>query len=307
MSDPEPSPPPMALPNSRQLLFTIFTIPLELTHRILTFCHPWDVAAFSQTCRLAHELVQDEYLWRQLWHVYPFDDPQVVFAHRKEAGLVMTSDLHPSGYRWKGEFTRRLEAELIATKRREQYSLLSSKDKKAALQVFVDVIAEALPASNLNGKFPDIFYSDNIQWMERVLWNSRLIAPLLQSLEDEREISELQSHIRSCMDHHWGGRTRRATSDRRNRSRAFVYDLRNYGYRNDYGPYHPNGAVNWVHIEHLVNVVLANLEDLPHRTPTRPPTSLESLRPYSAPGNYSLRDWAGVKGWSCMGMYDKPC
>jgi hypothetical protein len=211
--------------------------------------------------------------------------------------------MDPSGDRWKHEFTRRLRAELVATKKREQYSVLSSRAKKEALQVFISVLKGTLPVFEGNDRdeeIAEISYSHNIRWVKRVLCNSRLIAPVLQSLEDEREISELQAHIRSCMDEYeWGGRTRRATSDRRNRSRAYVYDLRNYTYRNDFGPYHADGRTSWIHIEHLVNVVLSNLQELPVNIvkPPRPPSCLESLRPYTAPGGYSPGDWAGVEGW----------
>ncbi|KAF5355737.1 hypothetical protein D9756_004027 [Leucocoprinus leucothites] len=288
----------------------IFTIPLELVHRILTLGHPDDVAAFSRTCRSAHELVQDEYLWRQIWHAYPFDDPELLRAHRQAVCLATSLEISPLRDGWKAEFTRRIRAEHVALKKREHYSSLSPKEKKTALQVFVSVLEGALPASvggGMEGKFRDASISQNIQWVQRVLFHSRLIAPVLQSLEDEKEISELQAHIRSCMDEYeWGGKTRRAISDRRNRSRAFVYDLRNYSYKNDYGPYHPDGRVSWVHIENIVNVVLSNLQDLPVHivSPARPPSGLESLRPYSAPGKYSPRDWAGVEGLLSLFLMD---
>ncbi|KXN81105.1 hypothetical protein AN958_06059 [Leucoagaricus sp. SymC.cos] len=280
----------------------ILTIPLELSHRILIFCHPYDVAAFSRTCRLAYELVQDEYLWQRLWHSYSFDNPQLVLETRRAVALIPAPESHPSSDGWKLEFTRRMRAELVATKTREQYALLSSRDKREALQVFVSVLEESLPAFGTkvwDGTPVDLSCSENVCWVQRVLQKSRLIAPVFLSLEDEKEISELQARIRSCMDEfEWGGKTRRATADRRNRSRAFVYDLRNYGYTTAYGPYRADGRVNWTHVEHLVNVVLSNLNDLPSHivTPARPPFGLDSLRPYTAPGKYSPRDWAGVEG-----------
>ncbi|KAF9454995.1 hypothetical protein P691DRAFT_754120 [Macrolepiota fuliginosa MF-IS2] len=301
MPDPGPTTAPTAHPQLVAQLHTIFTIPLELTHRILTSCHPWDIAAFSRTCRLAHDLVQDEYLWRQLWHLYPFDDPQAVLKHRHAVNLPISPDLHPSGSEWKDVFTRRLKAELVATMKRGDLSLVSLRDKKDALQVFVSIIEEGLPAPgdlSTQGMLTSISVSKNIQWLERVLSKSKLIAPSIVVFDSPPETGQLQAHIRSCIgDAEWANKSRRQMSDRRNKSRAYVYDLRNYDSKNDYGPFRISGDVNWVHAEHLINVVLANLRDLPQNlTHARPPSSLESLRPYTAPGKYSPQDWAGIEG-----------
>ena len=277
----------------------LLTIPLELLRHILIFCHPCDIIAFSRTCRSAHELVQDGYLWRQVWHIYSFDDPHFVLAHRQAVGLL-TPDVEPlsSDYQWKVQFTRRMRAELLATKKWGHFSSLPSQDKKAALELFVSILEQASPAGVGRGKLRDL--SADIEWTQRVLSESRLIAPGLLSPEDETEIRELQARIRSGMDEkEWDGETRCGVSDRRNRSRAFVYDLRNYNYRNDYAPHHANGKVNWIHVEYIINVISSNLQDLPVHiaSPARPPSGLESLRPYSAPGGYSPKDWAGVEGW----------
>lgn len=301
MSDPGPTTHPMAHHRPAQPVM-IFTIPLELAHRILTFCHPWDVAAFSQTCRLAYELVQDEYLWRQLWHAYPFDDPQAILELRHAANLPTTPEVYPPESRWKDEFTRRLKAELIATRKRGDLSLMPLKDKRDALQVFVSIVNEALPAldsDNGRGISANTSTSKNTQWLERLFPKARLNPPSIIAFDSPPEISQLQAHLRSCMvDMEWAGKTRWQLSGRRNKSRAYVYDLRKYDSRNDYGPFRTSGDVNWVHVEHLINVVLANLQDLPlHRTFAHPPSGLESLRPYSAPGSYSPQDWAGVEGW----------
>lgn len=285
-------------------LLTIFSIPLELTHRILTFCHPWDVAAFSRTCRLAHELIQDEYLWRELWHVYSFDDPQVTLRRRHAANLSTTPDMYPSGAgRWRGEFTRRMKAELIATMKRGDLLQIPPRDRRDALHVFVSAFKEAIPAFGLDNACQrdptDIPFSATMQWLERVLHKSELIMSTTAAFDNAPETVQLQAHLRSCMgDLAWVGRTRRQMSDKRNKSRAFVYDLRNYSSKTDYGPFRASGDVSWVHVEHLINVVLANLGDLPsHLTLTRPPRGLESLRAYTAPGKYSPQDWAGVEGW----------
>jgi hypothetical protein len=46
------------------------------------------------------------------------------------------------------------------------------------------------------------------------------------------------------------------------RSRAFVYDLRNYRWGNDFGPFDERGCVNWVHLQALHHTVSMHLVDL---------------------------------------------
>jgi len=120
--------------SSMQLL----TVPLELLHRILIFCHPCDIASFSRTCRSAHEVVQDGYLWRQIWHTYSFDNPHLVLAYRQAVGLY-TPEMEPlsSNYQWRTQLTQRIRAELLVTKRQQHFSSLSLRDKEAVLQLFI--------------------------------------------------------------------------------------------------------------------------------------------------------------------------
>jgi len=188
-----------------------------------------------------------------------------------------------------------MRAELLVTKRQQHFSSLSLRDKKAVLQLFISILEQALPADVGNSKVQDL--SADIEWAQRVLSDSMVIAPGALSLKDEREIHELQARIRSGMDeYNWDGK---AQCKRRNRSRAIVYNLLNYSHRNDYAPCHANGKVNWIHIECIIDVISSNLQDLPVQIvlPTRPPSGFGSLRPYSAPGGYSPKDWAGVEGW----------
>ena len=274
----------------------LLTVPIELLHRILIFCHPCDIASFSRTCRSAYEVVQDGYLWRQIWHTYSFDNPHLVLAYRQGVGLY-TPESEPlsSDYQWRSQFTQRMRAELLVTKRQQHFSSLSLRDKEAVLQLFISILEKALPADVGNGQLQDL--SADIEWAQRVLSESMVIAPGALSLEDEREIHELQARIRSGMDEfNWD---RKAQCKRRNRSRAIVYNLQNYSHGNDYAPCHANGKVNWIHIGCIADVISSNLQDLPVQTVSsaRPPSGFGSLRPYSAPGGYSPKDWAGVEDW----------
>jgi len=81
------------------------------------------------------------------------------------------------------------------------------------------------------------------------------------------------------------------------KSRCFVYDLRNYRRDNNYGPFLRDGAVNWTHAESIVNVIALNIAE-PEWWDQRPPMGLNATQPYSAPGAScsATVDWAGVVG-----------
>lgn len=86
---------------------------------------------------------------------------------------------------------------------------------------------------------------------------------------------------------------------RRSQSRHFVYDLRNYTVNRSWGPLLPNGSPNWVHLYYLMNVVWANICDLPgFWSNVRPPIGLEAIRAFSAPAAFNSSDWAGIQGES---------
>lgn len=267
----------------------IFTIPLELTHRILTFCRPRDVAVFSRTCRIAYQLAQDEYLWQRLWHAYPFDDPQLILSQRRAVKLPTDLTVHAEVGRWRVELTRRMKAEFIATMKLKDLPRVSVGDKRDALDILVSAVSMTLPALD------DTPFSANMRWLDTVLHKSELVMSTTTAFDCSPEILNRLAHLRSCMDPAWADRTMQQESTRRNESRAFVYDLRNYSSGNDFGPFDPSGDVNWIHVEHLINVILANIRDLPSY-PVAPPLELESLRAYTAPGQHSLQDWAGVQG-----------
>lgn len=261
---------------------TILTIPVELTHRILTFCRPRDVVVFSRTCRVAYELARDDYLWQQLWPAYPFDGPGVTSSRRQLVGLPTAAF-----EAWRVELVRRMKAEFMATMKRKDLSRVSIGDKMDALDTLISVVSQALPALD------DTSPSADMRWLDTLLHKSELVISKTAT-DNPPEIAKRQAHLRSCMGPARIFRTGRQISARRNESRAFVYDLRKYSSQNDFGPFDTNTNVNWIHVEHLINVILANIRDLPsHLTP---PLELESLRAYSAPGQYSQPDWAGVEG-----------
>ncbi|KAF8640766.1 hypothetical protein AX17_000416 [Amanita inopinata Kibby_2008] len=256
---------------------SVFATPVELIQRILTLCHPCDVAAFAMTCHLAYNTVYgstDQFLWRQLFLLYPFDD------------LIIPN--HHSLIDWKAHLVRRMSAELAA-----RSSASISIDKACdALQTMVSVTEQLSAVKDER----DTLASKDLKWMEEKFRSSTLLAISLP-----REAAHLQARLRSyfmlCSDARNSTSSHVALLKRRALSRVSVYCLRNYRPETRWGPLLSSGDVNWIHIEHLVTVILTNLYELPAILPIwRPRLSLESIRPHSAPGVHSSRDWAGVAG-----------
>lgn len=264
----------------------VLTVPVELTERILTFCHPSDVAAFSRSCRIAYNIVYhgaDQYLWRSLFLSHPFDDPRKFLQGGPDAHTIS----NPVSIDWKAKLLHRMTTEMNALN-----ASASAIDKKLTLQTFVSVVQDAPPVTQSCEEKP----SYDLQWLERVLRETRILEGA--ATPDEAQLhARLRSYLALSIDDGKDDKTRIRLRARRHRSRGFVYDLRNYNVHSHYGPYLRGGGVNWVHVEHLINVVLMNLCELPSAwAHTKPPIGLEATRLHSAPRPSTPSDWAGVEG-----------
>ncbi|KAJ3985379.1 hypothetical protein F5890DRAFT_1156935 [Lentinula detonsa] len=261
----------------------LLSIPAELVHHILAFCLPTDVANFSKICRLSFDLVysgNDQFLWRELF-LNSYDDPRKAI---RTLTLDEVSFLKP--FDWKYELQSRTEAEIIA--RRTPHA--EPDERQRALETFISAALQALPTPRNTEDQPSL----NLQWLDRVLRETRM----LNQLQTETQAhSRLRAYISLSHDPSTDEDSRQAVAARRIDSRCFVYDIRNYRNVNYWGPFLANGSVNWTHVEHLANVVLTNLRELPGSwAATVPPSGLENTRAFSAPGPYSDTDWAGVEG-----------
>lgn len=258
----------------------------EIIEHALIHCHPRDVAAFSQTCRAARQLVyhnKDQYLWRQLFLSCPFDDP----------GKALQG-LHGS-FDWKGELQRRVCAEMIA-----HSSRATAEELTGALETFLNVVRTASPVTQGYERVP----SQSLLWVVDVLQSSNMLhTPLFDHYNTSQNLAHLRSYLALTLDDYdndddlcgieW-------MKVLRTKSRCYVYDLSNYCRENDWGPFRKNGRVNWVHVESIINVLLSNLAESsePSQMDIRPPCGLEATRAYSAPGATARnpKDWAGVEG-----------
>ncbi|KAJ3556319.1 hypothetical protein NM688_g2093 [Phlebia brevispora] len=277
----------------------LLDIPHELAEHILKFCHVCDVSRVSQTCRNMHKLVypdDDNYLWRELFLLYPFDDP------RKR--MIMPGEEVPDEMDWKGELQRRVLAERIL--------LTDPASLEEQEEAVIRALSTMVHAVNIATRGPHGAESHNLTWVYNVLTKS----PVLNDVSFKSEFSiigQLQARLRCYLGltHQTGesDASRQFLKELRTKSRCYTYDLRKYNRETYWGPYlvwkrHPSDdgelVVNWEHIEHIMNVIIMNIRDVPSEwEDIWPKWGLDATRLYSAPGSTRSRDprdWAGVEG-----------
>ncbi|TRM60566.1 hypothetical protein BD626DRAFT_504493 [Schizophyllum amplum] len=145
------------------------------------------------------------------------------------------------------------------------------------------------------------------------LWRTRLqrliraqsLAPILESMLDM--ISYVVPLPSRCLHTHFGLTRKDHDPARRVRSRAYVYDLRNYRPETEYGPFLPDGGVDWVLMRNLHHVMSMHFA-----FPELPDDDAVALYPMCLPytqlmmpeGEKENQDWAGVTGaWKVAFCY----
>ncbi|KAK0456391.1 hypothetical protein EV421DRAFT_1752147 [Armillaria borealis] len=259
---------------------TLFVIPPEIIQHILAFCHPLDVSAFSRTCRAAYDVVyspNDQYLWRELI-IHHFDDPR--------KSLRCTTSSIPLRYDWKMELQRRMISSSIVLNARG----ISDDQLRFALETFISIIDDVSPMSQIQA-----VPSNGLRWLGCLLHQSQIL--YRQPPQELKQLVARLSVYFLFSDADEDEEYALISPGQRTESRCFAYDLRNYNMGNNWGPYLRDGSVNWLHVQHLMTVIWANLADLPERWKNvRPSVGLEATRAFSAPDIASQRDWAGVEG-----------
>ncbi|KAK0465239.1 uncharacterized protein EV420DRAFT_1637389 [Desarmillaria tabescens] len=195
----------------------------------------------------------------------------------------------PFFYDWKAELQRRMISAFIVLNARG----ISDEQLRLALETFISVIDDVSPIPQI----PHIQAapSNGLRWLTCLLHQSQILfrrpPQELQQLVARLSVYFLFSDVDEDEEYAL------ITLGQRTESRCFAYDLRNYKMANNWGPYFEDGSVNWLHVQHLMTIIWANLADLPERWKNvRPPVGLEATRAFSAPAIASQQDWAGVEG-----------
>lgn len=246
-----------------------------------------------------HELIypsEDNYLWREMFLGHPFDDP------RKAVILSNSSEIPFDGIDWKSELQRRVKAERVL---RTDFADLARAGQGHAVALALSTVIAVVESARQGSNDDE---AHNIAWAHQVLTGPHSHTVLADtSLHSTHPVVlQHQARLRCYLALSHERAAAAASVQRlqavRSRSRAYVYDLRKYARATLWGPYAlRDGALvaNWVHLEHIVNVVVLNARATPSEwKDVWPPWGLDATRAYSAPRTLERdpRDWAGVEG-----------
>ena len=269
---------------------TLALIPPEIIERILLFLDPLEVAAFSQTCKSFYNLVyasRDNHLWRTLFLAQPFDDPRRALTPHLDRPS-------PERIDWKGSLQAIIRARTVLM----DPSKCRPGEHEVILRTLIKMLRDATPATSRDG---GNMLSENLVWLVAMLRDGVFLtgnAPGSSAAEEQ---------MRAYLLVHLGLTPCDATSANKTAALAFVYDLRNYGYDNNFGPYmsDDNERINWVHLHAIHRAIATHLVDLNEDEPFVFP-QIQISMPYCQsviPPGIDLtteRDWAGVEGvWHC--------
>lgn len=265
----------------------ITDLPPEILEEILLHCDPIVVAAIAQSCRAFASLIYhpaDDHLWRTLYLLQPLDDP------RNTISQVGWPRPGVQGFAWKRELQAIIRARTVAN----NPTLCRADERCTILRTLLDLVCYVPP---LSGPHVDGDMSRNLAWVEGLLRDGSM-------LDKEKIVwvpSEEEAQLRARLHTHFGLTEADKGPAARSESRAFVYSMRNYGWGNDFGPFHSNGHVNWVHMQAIHHVMSTCLLDLMNILPidSMLPMSLRTSQIVSPPATDDLdaeKDWAGVKG-----------
>ncbi|KAF8520345.1 hypothetical protein BU17DRAFT_65370 [Hysterangium stoloniferum] len=271
-----------SLPTSRPHT-QITHLPFEVVEAILFCCSPVTVSAFAQTCKAYRRLVyhpEDSHFWRTLFlRQAEFDDPRLSQTDPVNAKVHWDAMLQ----RW-----------VAASNKLRSASLRVEQDQEF-LYAVNEMIAHARPSPSP---------SSNLQTLQRLFDGNDHMSQFEDDSSTVRNIitspgqTKIQLAYRLRVYFGYGAAIR--VAQERPRARYFVYNLRHYHHRNDYGPFLPDGSgcVNWGHIFMIQLVITMNVMSIASPEQLGLLMNLTSLQPRSPAdcGVTDKRDWAGITG-----------
>lgn len=259
-------------------MVALTTIPPEIIEEIILHLDPIEVSRVAQSSHFLHTLVynpKDQALWRELYLEQPFDDPRKCLS--PEGQLRTHID-------WKDELQRIIRARIIV----DHPPLCRPGEMTTILRTLIQLGTYVPPLTS------QIDISCNLIWLAATLRGGLF-------LDERTDASEEERQLRARLHTYFGLTNHDARRSTRVRTRAFVYDLRNYRSDNIYGPFDADGHVNWVHVQALHHVVSMHIVDLQEDDNFEFAIFPMSL-PYTQPVISHTRDldleedWAGVTG-----------
>ncbi|KAF9013076.1 hypothetical protein BDQ17DRAFT_1342684 [Cyathus striatus] len=244
----------------------ISDLPRELIEDILALGDPIEMSKMAQCCRLFRDIVYftDD---ASLWRNLYLSQPL------DDPRICISQDGRPRPpIDWKSELKRIVRARTIAV----AIEFAKPQEHTAVLQTFLDMTNK----DNI---------SNNLIWVAAILRRGFLD-------EEVQLVARLHTYF--------GITHADLKPQARVRSRAFVYDMRKYTAENEYGPFHPDRSVDWVHVQmihHAVSMHIVDTNEIGEGTEFE-----YFLFPMSLPSTQIIledgvdldtdKDWAGVTG-----------
>lgn len=258
------------------------SIPPEIIEEIILNLDPIDVARIAQCSTLFRSLVysqNSQALWRALYLDQPLDDPRI---------CVSPQGKPKTNIDWREELQRLMRARTVL----HDLSLCRPGERLTILKTMIDIVSYVPPLSDPEN-YGDM--SRNLLWGAAVLRGGKFLDDVDPSVGPvERQLcAQLHTYFGfTHTDAKWAARVR---------SRAYVYDMRNYRWDNAFGPFDGHECVNWVHVQALHHVVSMHIVDLKEDEEFEFAIFPMSL-PFTQivmPGGVNpdeVEDWAGVEG-----------
>lgn len=250
------------------------------------------LALTSRTVRKLIYHSEDQYFWRELFLSRPFDD-------LRKAPPPLTTQKPALQPDWKTELQRRVSADAVMR------NGITGPRLYRALATLVAAVETALPVSD----GPGTDESENLKWLDTLLRSATFDEESLP-LHEQQLLGRLMTYLALTYESSEPGveetaKSRLARNEMRRTSRCYVYDLRRYKEDTLWGPFlrGEKGELraNWVHMQHIVNVVAMKLRELPGlalQIYNKPRAGISATQAYSAPFAHDRKphDWAGVAG-----------
>ncbi|KAF9465325.1 hypothetical protein BDZ94DRAFT_1254290 [Collybia nuda] len=259
-----------------------YSVPPEIIEQIILDLDPLDVARIAQCSSLFRSLVYSptsQALWRTLYLDQPLDDPRICVSQQGKPRTNID---------WKGELQRLIRARTVL----HDTSLCRPGERLAILKTIVDMVSYVPPLSD-----PEMY--DDVS--QNLLWGAALLrgGKFLEEVGPSADPAERQLCAR--LHTYFGVTHADAKPPARVQSRACVYDMRNYRWDNEFGPFDSQDCVDWVHLQALHHVVSMHVVDL-----SEDEDFVFAIFPMSLPFTQivmpggvnpdEVEDWAGVGG-----------
>jgi len=262
-------------------MIRLSSLPPEIIEEIILHLDPIYVASIAQCSTFFKSIVyntKDQVLWRALYLEQQFDDPRTCISQQG----------YPKGVvDWRGELQRFVRVRTVL----HDPSLCRPDERLIILQTVLEIISYVPPLSSAGE------ISRNLLLIDAILRGG----VFLDEIESAEGKSEEEVQLCARLHANFGLTHVDTRRTARVRSRAYVYDLRNYRWDNDFGPFDEHGCVNWVHVQALHHVVSMHIIDLQEDEDIEFPIFPLSLplTQITIPEGVNLDeegDWAGVEG-----------